>query len=172
MKKFFKMFFCMLVGLCLVSCNKESHEPKTFIRSGVTITLTDEFVYTEVVQAPICYQTKDVIFTANKELKSDLGDDLFLFNSPTNYANLVIEANNLKCDDKKAESAKSLPTANDGYYAYTIYDKTVSGRDFRYLLVCMVGINYAYCMNFATLKSNFDNYLDQFHEYAKTLEVN
>lgn len=65
MKKFFKMFFCMLVGLCLVSCNS-GHEPKTFIRFGVTITLTDEFVYTEVVQAPICYQTKDVIFPVIK----------------------------------------------------------------------------------------------------------
>ncbi len=65
------------------------------------------------------------------------------------------ETNNLKCDGKKAESANSLPTNNDGYYEYIIYDKTVSGRDFRYLLVCMVGINYAYFMNFATLKSNF-----------------
>ena len=52
-----------------------------------------------------------------------------------------------------------------------IYDAEGNGVAYRYLMVVMIGKDYAYCMNFSTARSEFANYQEKFMEFAKTICV-
>lgn len=163
-----KKILCLLLIVLTFGLTSCGSNEKTFTKEGITITLTSEFYETKNSPYPVAYNSAKVAFIANKEKLSnftryDFSDKA----NPKAYADLVISLYGYssvpECVNEK--------TNNDAYFAYTDYTSDESGISYHFLLVCMLGEEYAYCMNFCTLSSDFDTYKDQMMSYAKTIIV-
>ncbi|RIA78263.1 hypothetical protein EI71_00211 [Anaeroplasma bactoclasticum] len=164
-----KKILCLLLIVLtfgLASCGARE---KTFTKNGVTITLSSDFYETEGVVGMACaYNSVKVGFMANKEKLDDFYDyDFSNKDNPKAYADLVISVNRVT----PSHELINEKTNNEQYFAYTDYTNNVNGVSAHYFLVCMLGEEYAYCMNFWTAASDFDTYKDQMMEYAKTIIV-
>lgn len=156
------LFVLALFCFSFTSCSEPS-EPKTFSDHGITITLTTAFE--ESMESGYwVLASKKIIFVANKEsiaLFQTNGIDLM---TAEEYAELVLTTSN------KTGTVESYNDENTSF-AYTTYVSTVDSTDYQYLMICMVGENYYYCMNFSTFKSSYSKYEEKLMEYAKTIRV-
>ena len=163
-----KKILCLLLIVLTFGLTSCGSNEKTFTKEGVTITLTSEFYETKNSPYPVAYNSVKVGFIANKEKLSNF--TRYDFSDKTNpkpYAELVISNSGIT----PSHELINEKTNNDAYFAYTDYTSDESGISYHFLLVCMLGEEYAYCMNFGTAASDFDTYKDQMMAYAKTIIV-
>lgn len=168
-----KKFLCLLLVILsfgLASCGTDS--TKTFTKEGITVTLTNNYHEQKSEDFPVFYASKKAAFIGNKENLADFVDyDFSDKENPAYYGNFVLVANNLQFEGNQAAKFQNMKNNNGQYSAYTIYDAEGNGVAYRYLMVVMLGKDYAYCMNFSTARSEFVNYQEKFMEFAKTICV-
>ena len=169
MKKIICLLLLVLLTCGLASCKVTE---KTFTKAGITVTLDSTYRVHQADDRTCSLISNKAVFVGNKESYSDLKEyDFSDKDNPAYYGDLVREANNLRIGTGSAKPFKNVLNNNGKYSAYTIYDNEAEGMSFRYLMVVMYGEKYAYCMNFGTEVSEFENYQWKFMEYAKTISV-
>lgn len=152
----------MILALFVFGLTGCTAKAKEFSGSGITITLTDDFVEEEIVQAPFYLVSPKHIFMCFIESKTDL--EYYPIDTLEDYINAVLTRNELSSE---------IFTFNEGdvHYMYAYYTKTIDEVDYGYMLIVMEGENHFYSMNFGCLDSKLDNYKDQYSDWAKTIIV-
>lgn len=148
-------FFIIMLAGCVKS-------EKTFSASGVTITLNKSFVEKEVIQAPFYLESKDHLFLASRESKSELS--AFSITTLESYIKAVL---------KNANKTATIQTVEEENlsYKYAYYTSTVNEQTFGYMLIVMEGKNHFYAMNFACLEKKLEGNKDLYIKWAKTITV-
>lgn len=142
--------------IALLPLLKEA-SPKTFSKSGMSITLTDDFEEESMDGFTACYDSNDVAVFALKE-GFDLMDgfDLLTLNE---YAEMVINTNSVSCE------VKSVDTLT--YFDYT---STPSDTEYYYFVVLYKAEDAFWIVQFVTPEKNADEYKDSFIDWAKTVK--
>jgi hypothetical protein len=158
-KKIFILVVFFIMALMLTACGSN---PKEFSGSGISITLTDQFIEKEVIQAPLYLESTNHIFMGMRESKSEL--EIYNINTLRKYIDAVINNGNVNAE---------VETFNeDGVeYLYAYYTATVSEIEYGYMLIVMEGQSHYYSMNFGCLQKNLDDYKDTYFTWAKTIIV-
>lgn len=138
--------------LVLTACSS----PKEFSVSGMTITLTSQFVEKDVVGQTKCYQSLRVIVTALKESFSTLGvSQSFTLQE---YTKAVLAANKITATIKTGEK----------YYSFT-YEKNVEGQDYYYFATTHKSGDAFWLIQFACFKSDKETYQPTFEKWADSV---
>ncbi|MBE6631925.1 MAG: hypothetical protein E7623_04410 [Ruminococcaceae bacterium] len=139
--------------------SNKTPDPKDFSSNGMTITLTDEFVKTDVENYTVAYDSKNVVVFALKEAFT-LAEG-FQDYTLEQYGNLVLQNNNLsssKIGDKEGligfEYEFTNPDTKDTYKYFSFVYKS---NDAFWLV------------QFATLTENVDEYSSKIIKWAKTI---
>ena len=166
MKKFklFAVPFFMILLVAGCGSNKEADNIKTYSDNGFSITLPSDFYKKDLASVTAYYESEYAIVTALKESFTTL-EAVGLDSKSTieDYANAVI-ANNKQADAK-------LEMSEDGKFAYFIYEKEVSGKDFYYTAIVYKAEDAFWLVNFACEDKNKETYSEKFIDWAKTVEV-
>lgn len=157
MKKLIAMILVVCSVMLLASGCDLFKKEKTFSKSGMSITLTEDFVEKDRISFTSTYESDDIIVTTLKEEKSLLGDmsvDL------DGYTKLVIKANNLT----------NLPQHKDGL-TYFEYEKEASGKEFHYYAFTFEGEDAYWLIQFACEQKNHEKLEETIFKYAKSVKV-
>lgn len=150
-----------VVGYSITSIlfSNKTPEPKDFSSNGMTITLTDEFVKTDMENYTIAYDSKNVAVFALKEAFA-LADGVQDY-TLEQYGDLVLQNNGLSSSELKNidgltgfEYEFTNPNTKDTYTYYSFVYKA----DDAFWLV-----------QFATLTEKVDEYRSKVIEWAKTI---
>ena len=135
-------------------------DPKTFSSNGMTITLTDEFTETDVENYTIAYASKNIAIYGLKEafVLADGFEDYTL----EQYANLVIQANNLG-------SAEIKTTDGLAHFEYEFTNPETKDV-YKYFSYVYKSNDSFWLIQFAALNKNADEYAQQITEWAKSVE--
>lgn len=139
--------------------SNKTPESKVFSSNGMTITLTDEFVKTDVENYTVAYGSKNVAVFALKEAFA-LADG-FQDYTLEQYGDLVLQNNNLsssKIEDKEGLTGFEYEFTNpDTKDTYKYFSFVYKSNDAFWLV------------QFATLTENVDKYSSKINEWAKTI---
>ncbi len=163
-KKYLSVVLLFLTVLATVLCgcsyNKEA-SPKEFTSDGLTVTLTDKFVKTDITGYTLAYDSTDVAMWALKE-------EFYLVSgvekkSVEEYAQMVIDANGGKYETQ----------TKDGliWFEYDFTNKS-SNKEYHYWTYLFKANDAFWTVQFASLKSEKDMYAQQIEEWAKTVSFN
>lgn len=148
-------FVGVLLGLLPIIF--DTPEDKVFTNSGMTITLTDEFMKVDQEGFEICYGSPDVAVLISRDKFSDLlGLEEFTLQD---YGELVIE--NFEIEGGEVTDVNGLTAfeyeaeTEDGTYYYFV---TIHKSDDSFWLV-----------QFATLSSKIDGYVEDFLKWADSV---
>jgi hypothetical protein len=158
-KKIFIAAIFFVIVLTLTACGSK---PKDFSSAGITITLTEDFIEKEVIQAPLYLESMNHIFMGMRESKSELA--VYNISTLRKYIDAVLANGNVNAQIETFDE--------DGiYYLYAYYSATVSEVEYGYMLIVMEGQNHYYSMNFGCLNKNLDKHKDTYFSWAKTIIV-
>ena len=166
MKKF-KYLIVVLVAILLsggCSFNEEESNNKQYYDNGFSITLPSDFYKKDLASVTVYYESEYAIVTALKESFTTLETVGLNSNSSIeDYAKAVIKNN--KQDDA------DLQLSEDGNFAYFVYEKEVSGKEFYYTAVVYKADDAFWLVNFACEDKNKEEYSEKFIDWASTIEV-
>ena len=132
---------------------------ETFSCRDMSITLTEDFKEVNISGYTTAYESKDVAVFVLRE-GFNLMDGLEDY-TLKQYANLVIQSNNLK----------SVQVKNQGGLTYFTYEYTnaQTGDTYQYFSYVYKSDNAFWLVQFATLEDNVDNYEKDITKWAKTV---
>ncbi len=133
--------------------------PKDFSSNGMNITLTDEFVKTDIENYTVAYDSKNVAVFALKEAFA-LADGLQDY-TLEQYGNLVLQNNNLS-----ASKLQNLEGLTEFEYEFTNPD---TKDTYKYFSFVYKTDDAFWLVQFATLTENVDEYSSKIIEWAKTI---
>lgn len=139
--------------------SNKTPDPKDFSSNGMTITLTDEFVKTDVENYTVAYDSKNVAVFALKEAFA-LADG-FQDYTLEQYGNLVLQNNNLS-----ASKLQNLEGLTEFEYEFTNPD---TKDTYKYFSFVYKADDAFWLVQFATLTENVDEYSPKILEWAKTV---
>ncbi len=134
-------------------------EPKVFSSNGMNITLTNEFVKTDIGNYTVAYDSKKVAVFALKE-SFELVDG-FKDYSLEEYCELVLQNNNLLSSE--IEDMEGLIGFE---YEFTNPD---TNNTYKYFSFVYKSNDAFWLVQFATLTEDVDNYSSKIIEWAKTV---
>lgn len=150
--------FGVLVGLGAFSGDVE---PKTFETSGIKITLTDDFVETDMDGYDTCFDSKNVaVFVSKEEFSTAQGLEAY---TPQEYGNLVLQNNSLP-------SSVTLQS-RDGltFFEYS-YSNTENGVDYHFNTMVYKSSDAFWLVQFATPEQDLSEYSDDIFDWATSVE--
>lgn len=151
---------CMVMAFA-VGCDsvKDILKPaeKTFTKSGMSITLTEEFGEKEYVSYTAVYESPKVAVYTLKEETSLFGDANYTLEQ---YTKMVISANGLTVDAQN----------KDGL-TYFEFDKELNGKNFHYFAFTYKGEDAFWLVQFACTKDQVSENQADIFGYAKTVKV-
>ena len=139
--------------------SNKTPEPKDFSSNGMNITLTDEFVKTDIENYTVAYDSKNVAVFALKEAFA-LADGLQDY-TLEQYGNLVLQNNNLS-----ASKLQNLEGLTEFEYEFTNPD---TKDTYKYFSFVYKADDAFWLVQFATLTENVNEYRAQILEWAKTV---
>ncbi len=139
--------------------SNKTPESKEFSSNGMNITLTDEFVKTDIENYTIAYDSKNVAVFALKEAFA-LADG-FQDYTLEQYGDLVLQNNNLS--SSKVEDMEGLIGFE---YEFTNPD---TKDTYKYFSFVYKSNDAFWLVQFATLTENVDEYSSKIIEWAKTI---
>ena len=149
----------LLCSCLLCGCSLFQASPKTFTKSGMSITLTDDFTERDYVSYTAVYDSQYVAIFAIKEEFSLFDGTALGENSTTeDYANVVIEGYELDAE----------PEEIDGMTTFR-YDAESNGDTYTYLAVIYKSDDAFWMIQFATKADNFEEQEDNILTYAKSV---
>lgn len=129
---------------------------KTFSKSGMSITLTDDFAEKEHISYTSVYESKNIaVYTLKEEFSLFGGEDY----SVKEYAELVIKANMLT----------SVIETRDGL-TYFEYEKEVNGKDFHYYAFVFKADDAYWMIQFACNQDDTSELESDIFKYAGTVK--
>lgn len=166
MKKFYNlivvMLCCILISSTSVGCIGNAERTKTFSNSGLNITLTNSFYQLEEASSfTACYESNNALVLILKEDFSSLHYSYRNYNV-TQYANLVIQNNNLK---------NTQVTTHDNYAEFS-YENSVSGNDFYYYARCYKTNLSFWLVQFSVFSSQKDEMSSKIQSWANSITFN
>lgn len=158
----FKIVLMLGVMLIMVSTLSScASKPKEFSSNGITVTLTNKFKYGNDENAQVLLLTSKIGFMGNGEYKTSVGVS---DNQLEHYTQKVLNVS--------GKTADIMNYDEDGVtFCYAYYTATAQNITFKYMLITKEGTSKYYTMNFWSKESEFDEYKDQFLEWAKTIKV-
>lgn len=161
------LIIAMLVGFALGFIKGYDPLPEgtgaaqVFADSGITITLTDEFVEQDYSGYDVCFESKDVAvfaFTEDFETYPELKEY-----SIKEYGELTIEYGDFDSDVKIQEQ--------DGltYFEFT-FDDDETEEHYKYLACVYKTDDAFWVVQFTTDTADYDSYRSDFVEWAKSVE--
>ena len=150
-----------VVGYSITSnlFSNKTPDPKDFSSNGMTITLTDEFIKTDIENYTVAYDSKNVAVFALKEAFA-LADG-FQDYTLEQYGNLVLKNNNLS-----ASKLQNLDGLTEFEYEFT----NPNTKDtYKYFSFVYKADDAFWLVQFATLTENVDEYSPKILEWAKTV---
>ena len=155
---------CMITVCCACSAKplKTSggdDDDKEFSKSGMTITLTDGFVEKDLVSQTAYYESTKAIVTALKEEFSLFEQAGYEDMTLEEYGNLVLTTNSF---DTEMQHKNGL--------SYFTYEKSVSGKDFKYFATVFEGSDAFWLIQFASEQKNFDTFQPKFEKWANSVK--
>ena len=157
MKKLIAMVL-LVCSIMLLACGCDLFtKEKTFSKSGMSITLTEDFVEKSRVSYTSTYDSEDIaVFTLKeeKELLGSLSLDL------DGYTKKVIEVNGYSVDPKN----------KDGL-TYFEYKNSSNGKDFHYYAFTYEADDAFWLVQFACEEDQHEKLEEKIFKYAKSVEV-
>lgn len=150
-----------VVGYSITSglFSDKTPDAKDFSSNGMTITLTDEFIKTDIENYTVVYDSKNVAVFALKEAFA-LADG-FQNYTLEQYGNLVLKNNNLS-----ASELQNLDGLTEFEYEFT----NPNTKDtYKYFSFVYKADDAFWLVQFATLTENVNEYRAQILEWAKTV---
>ena len=150
-----------VVGYSITSnlFSNKTPDPKDFSSNGMTITLTDEFVKTDVENYTVAYDSKNVAVFALKEAFT-LAEG-FQDYTLEQYGNLVLQNNNLS-----SSKMQNLEGLTEFEYEFTNPD---TKDTYKYFSFVYKSNDAFWIVQFATLTENVDECSSKIIEWAKTI---
>ena len=150
-----------VVGYSITSnlFSNKTPDPKDFSSNGMTITLTDEFVKTDVENYTVAYDSKNVAVFALKEAFT-LAEG-FQDYTLEQYGNLVLQNNNLS-----SSKMQNLEGLTEFEYEFTNPD---TKDTYKYFSFVYKSNDAFWLVQFATLTENVDECSSKIIEWAKTI---
>lgn len=150
-----------VVGYSITSnlFSNKTPDPKDFSSNGMTITLTDEFVKTDVENYTVAYDSKNVAVFALKEAFT-LAEG-FQDYTLEQYGNLVLQNNNLS-----SSKLQNLEGLTEFEYEFTNPD---TKDTYKYFSFVYKSNDAFWLVQFATLTENVDECSSKIIEWAKTI---
>jgi len=164
-KGLFVLIVAIIVGVVFgysvaaILLSNKKPEPKDFSSDGMTITLTDEFVKTDIENYTVAYDSKNVAVFALKESFSLV--DGFEDYTLEQYGDLLLQNNNLSSFE--LENIEGLTGFE---YEFTNPDTKDICRYFSFIYKAKDAF---WLVQFATLTENADAYSSRIIEWAKTV---
>ena len=163
MKRITKLItvLCLFLALLTVftACEASKSE-KTFSGSGFSITLDNSFYEKELVSLTAYYESTKMIVTVLKE-EFSLFEGYVVVNSLAEYAELVISANGLE----------NITASEKDGVTYFEYEKTVSGKDYKYYATVHKGSDAFWLVQFACETKNYEDLKADMETYAKSFKA-
>lgn len=139
--------------------SNKAPEPKDFSSNGMTVTLTDEFVKTDIENYTVAYDSKNIAVFALKEEFTLI--DGFKDYTLEEYGNLLLQNNNLS--SSKIQNAEGLTWFE---YEFTNPD---TNDTLKYFSFVYKSKDAFWFVQFAMLTENADEYNSKIFEWAKTV---
>ena len=147
----------LVCTLMLSGCSLFNPDEKSFSKAGMTVTLTEAFVETDVVNYTATYVSTKVMVYALKE-------EFSLFDSETDtldkYIDLIKQINNF---DNQVETDEDLK--------YIIVETEANGDKYTYIVAFYEADDAFWMIQFGTKSVNFDKYKDDMLKYAKSVKL-
>lgn len=159
MRKVVSCLFAMVMFMGLAACTPPAKE---FSGSGMTVTLNNQFVEKEVLQAQLYLESTQHIFMGSGENKSDA--------IAAGISDLKVYTERVIKNNKKDSTVEEF-SEGDVRYFFAYYTSTVGSESFGYMLVCMEGATKYYSMNFGCREKNLEDNKAQYQTWAKTIKV-
>lgn len=138
-------------------------QPTTFSKSGMTITLTDDFAEKEYVTYTAVYDSAEIaVFALKEEFWLFDSSVLSAESSVADYADLVWKSNSFSGD---------VPVSEQDGLTWFDYDRTVNGGDYTYRTYVFKGSDSFWFVQFAAFTDNFSNVESTIHAFAKSVTV-
>ncbi len=169
MKKITVYLQCiMLIGVMLItvflgSCSLVGAKPETFTKSGMSITLTDDFFEDEYVGYTSCYRSQKIQVFVLKEFFGVLSSviDSSAANALRKYTELLIEVNKSDADIRTADGL-----------TYFEYDYADGGNNYTYVCYTYKSNDAFWLIQFAFFTRNYDSLRSTVKEYAASVTFN
>lgn len=139
--------------------SNKNTKPKDFSYNGMNITLTDEFVKTDIENYTIAYGSKNVAIVALKEAFTLV--DGFQDYTLEQYGNLVLQNNNLS-----SAKIKNIEGLVGFEYEFT---NPNTKEIYKYFSFVYKSNDAFWLVQFATLTEDVDEYRSRIIEWAKTI---
>jgi hypothetical protein len=159
MKRRLLLLSAFFFALMLVGCKPNE---KTFSAVGVTIKLNKSFVEKEVIQVPFYLESRDHLFMASRESKTELST--YGITTLDSYIQAVL-------DNANKTTTVQTYDEDDIFYKYAYYTSIVNDQTFGYMLLVMEGENHFYTMNFGSLEKNLEGNKDLYFKWAQSITV-
>lgn len=161
MKKTLSIIFIALFIIALSSCSMllNVEKEKAFEKSGMSITLTNQFTEKEHLSYTSIYDSKNMaVYTLKEEfsLFEAFDSDLTL----DEYADLVVEANKLTCEKQYKDDL-----------TYFLYEKEANGKQMSFYAFVYEGDDAFWLIQFACESDNAEKLEDRIFTYAKSVNV-
>ena len=157
MKKLIAMILVVCSVMLLASGCHLFKKEKTFSKSGMSITLTEDFVEKDRISFTSTYESDDIIVTTTKE---DMSHFILTGLDLDGYTKEVIKVNKLTV----------LPQHKDGL-TYFEYEKEASGKEFHYYAFTFEGEDAYWLIQFACEQKNHEKLEETIFKYAKSVKV-
>ena len=158
MKKILSILLIALTLISLVSCSLFGAKEKEFEKSGLTITLTEDFYEKDHVSFTAAYDSSEVaVFTLKEEFKLLSGSSNL---SLDEYAKLVIRNNNLTVDTKTKDDL-----------TYFVFEKEANGKDLTYYAFVYKGSDAFWLVQMACERDDVSDCEKDIFKYAKSVVV-
>lgn len=127
-------------------------EPKTFVKDGFSITLTEAFTETAAEDFFVCYESRNAaVWVVREELESAA--------TPEEYTRAVLEAN----------GRTDLEVCRREDYVWCEYVETIEGQETYYLVACYCDGQVGWIVNFATPAENTREYKEGLLTWADSV---
>ena len=158
MKKTISILLIALSIICLVSCGLFAPKEKSFEKSGLTITLTENFYEKDQVSYTATYDSSKVaVFTLKEEFSLSSS---FSNLSLDEYAKMVIKNNSLTVEAKTKDNL-----------TYFDFEKEINGKNLTYYAFVYKGSDAFWLVQMACESDNVPDCEADIFKYAKSVVV-
>lgn len=160
MKKLSFTLVIITLIISLTGCSLFASAPKdkTFTKSGMSITLTEDFNEKEIVSYTATYESTHVaIFALKEEFNLLAGFEDYTLDE---YAGMVIENNGKDC---QVEHKDDL--------TYFTFDYAANGKTYKYLSCVYKGTDAFWLIQFSTVADEYGKYESDIIKWAQSVKV-
>ena len=151
-----------ILGKALMGGFDNEAKERTYSSDGFTITMEDDFYEKELLTATVYYEGEKSALSVTREYFTDLEEIGINANSSLNdYGKLITTVNGID---------NNFKILNDSITYYT-YDKSISGKDFSYMVAITKGSDSFWLINLFCETKNKDTYFPKFEKWLQTVKV-